>query len=68
MITLSNFINTYIDCIIPDNFIKNFNSDDEFKEWLRKGSEDDLQCALSEFEQSELFEYCELIIDVLNEK
>ena len=55
----------YQEIIDPQNFIKNFNSKAEFENWLWLGSTKDLEGTLSAFEQSEMYEICEIIKGVI---
>ena len=50
----------------PCNLVKTFRSKAEFKEWCKDGTKQDLQTALKEFEKDELYEYCAIMIDILN--
>ena len=58
----------YQEIIDPQNFIKNFNSKAEFENWLWLGSTKDLEGTLSAFEQSEMYEICEIIKGVISKK
>lgn len=63
-----NIEEKYLDITEPSNFIKLFKSEDEFSEWLDMGSVRDLECTLKEFEDSELYEYCSIIHNILVHK
>lgn len=52
----------------PSNFVKNFKSNQEFREWLETGSVEDLEFTLKAFEHDEAYEYCPLILEVIKEK
>lgn len=60
--------NYYNLLVCPQNFVKTFKDNEEFKDWARIGSIKDLFCALEEFKHAELYEYCRLISDVIKEK
>lgn len=51
----------YEHLISPEIFIKNFKGKDEFRVWLRKGCINDLKATLKAFENSGMFEYCDII-------
>ena len=57
----------YLSIIEPKEFIKNFTKD-EFIEWLKQGTKQDLKCTLKQFEDAELYEICILIKKEINEK
>ena len=57
-ISLEELNQKYTDLIRPTNFIHVFKSDDEFREWARLGSTEDIEWAIKEFEKDELFKYC----------
>ena len=48
-------------------FIHVFKSDDEFREWARLGSTEDLEWAIKEFEKDELFKYCNILKQIKDE-
>lgn len=51
----------------PKEFIKTFDSDQEFEDWCRDGTLDDLKATLKAFENSELYEHCRIILNILKE-
>jgi len=57
----------YIDLIRPANFIKTFESDEEFREWARIGSVEDLNWAIKNFEKDELYHHCNILKQVRDE-
>ena len=61
----------YLELIEPENIIEQFNSDDEFIEWLmidENGTHlDDLYFTLKKFEYAEMYYYCEIIKTVIEE-
>jgi protein-arginine kinase activator protein McsA len=58
----------FLDLISPQVFRKNFKTKQAFKEWLEFGTIIDLQCTLEKFVQSEMYEDCSLIRDMINKK
>ena len=54
--------------IDPPNFIKNFATDEHFKDWLRQGLINDCRATLKVFEKADMFEQCILIQSVIDEK
>jgi len=67
-LTLKEINQKYNDLIKPTNFIHVFDTEDEFKEWARMGSVEDLEWAIKEFEKDELYKYCEILKQIKNEK
>ncbi len=67
-LTLEELNQKYTDLIRPTNFIHVFDTEDEFKEWARIGSVEDLDWAIKEFEKDELYIYCEILKQIQNEK
>lgn len=57
----------YVDLIRPTNFIKTFKDDDEFREWARLGTVEDLNWAIKNFEKDELYKYCNILKQVRDE-
>ena len=66
-ISLEELNQKYTDLIRPTNFIHVFKSDDEFREWARLGSTEDLEWAIKEFEKAELFKYCNILKQIKDE-
>lgn len=58
----------YEDFIDPQNLIKHFSDENEFREWCKKGTIQDLKCTLEAFEKAELYEICLIIKDEINKK
>ena len=52
----------------PLDIVKLLDTDAKFLEWLDDGDVSDLEATLSDFEAFELYEYCELIKNVLERK
>lgn len=67
-LTLKEINQKYNELIRPTNFIHVFDTEDEFKEWARMGSVEDLEWAIKEFEKDELYKYCEILKQIKNEK
>ena len=59
--------NAYEKIVDPLNFVKNFDTDDDFMNWLRRGTENDLKGTYKTFYDERLYRYCELIKLVLEE-
>lgn len=63
---MSNINSFYEGLIDPPELVKNFKSDKEFIDWLRIGTKKDMKCALRAFEIEEMYEYCNLIKEEIN--
>lgn len=61
-------LDAYEHIIDPKNFIKNFATDESFKDWLRQGLINDCRATLKVFEKADMFEQCVLIQSVIDEK
>lgn len=66
-ITVEELQQKYVDLIRPINFIKTFKDDDEFREWARLGTVEDLNWAIKNFEKDELYKYCNILKQVRDE-
>jgi len=66
-ITITELQQKYLDLIRPSNFILNFKDDDEFREWARQGTTEDLNWAIKNFEEDELYKYCNILKQVRDE-
>ncbi len=49
-------------------FASKFKSKEEFRKWCEEGTKKDLECALRAFEESEAYEWCTIINEVLKRK
>jgi hypothetical protein len=58
----------YLDLIRPTNFIQTFKNDDDFREWARQGTIEDLNWTIKEFEEDELYEYCSILKQIRDDK
>lgn len=58
----------YLEILNPVELINYFKTDEEFRSWCETGEVLDLSEALIVFENHELYEYCVIIKDVLDEK
>lgn len=61
-------LDAYEHIIDPKNFIKNFATDESFKDWLRQGLINDCRATLKVFTEAEMYEECRLIQHVIDEK
>ena len=60
-------INEAYEAIIePSNIRNQFKTVEEFISWLETGSKEDLVCTLLAFEDSEMYEDCNIILNVIN--
>jgi hypothetical protein len=58
----------YVDYITyPPNFVKYFETDEEFIEWCKLGTKDELENLLNIFREYKLDDHCILIFEVLQE-
>ena len=60
--------NIYRDIIDPPNLIKHFVDLEDFRYWLRDGTIQDLEISLKLFEEYELYEHCQIILEEINKK
>lgn len=58
----------YKDITDPKNWVKMFPTIESFKKWVMIGTLKDIECTLKEFEKAELYEYCAVILEVINDK
>jgi|TARA_B110000908_G_scaffold14652_1_gene16765 hypothetical protein len=66
-ISVAELQQKYIDLIRPTNFIQTFKNDEEFKEWARQGTPEDLDWAIKNFEKDELYKYCNILKQIRDE-
>ena len=57
----------YEQILQPNEFIKNFGSLNEFRDWALQGSKLDLQEAIKVFQCYELYEHCAIMQNILND-
>ncbi len=58
----------YDEILLPREFVKNFVDMEHFKEWCRGGLINDCKAMLDIFINYEMYEYCQAIQDVIDEK
>ena len=51
----------YLELIQPPTFIELFETDNDFREWLQIGTKEEMGWALKAFERYELYNYCKII-------
>ena len=51
----------YLDLIQPKKLVEHFEDEEEFREWLRIGTTEEMRWALRAFESEELYRYCKII-------
>jgi|TARA_R110002124_G_scaffold56202_1_gene158821 hypothetical protein len=51
----------YLDLIQPSSLIELFENTEEFRDWLRMGTREEMGWALKAFERDELYSYCKII-------
>ncbi|MDA9262884.1 hypothetical protein OAC86_00955 [bacterium] len=66
-ISVAELQQKYLDLIRPTNFIKTFKDDEEFREWAKQGTTEDLDWAIKNFEKDELYTYCNILKQVRDE-
>jgi hypothetical protein len=65
---LDDITKKYEDITNPQNWVKMFPTMESFKKWVMLGTLDDIEATLSEFEEAELYEYCSVILEVINNR
>ena len=65
---LDEITDAYKDITNQQNWVKMFPNMESFKKWVMLGTLDDIEATLVEFEEVELYEYCSVILEVLNDK
>ncbi|QQO97068.1 hypothetical protein Nekkels1_64 [Cellulophaga phage Nekkels_1] len=58
----------YEEMMIPSNFVKGFADMEHFREWARQGIINDCKATLKVFEKHEMYEYCKVLQDVIDDK
>lgn len=64
----SDINSPYEEITKPSEFIKNFKTLAEFKDWCKEGSLMDLFCTLTRFENAEEYLHCAVIRDTITDK
>lgn len=64
---MDEIIDTYKNIWQPKNFIKLFKDKEEFKEWARSGTKEDVYLTIKIFEKEELYEWCEILYRIYTE-
>ena len=67
-VSLKVIIGKYNELIEPNLFVEQFKDKEEFREWCKQGTKQDLQCTLKAFEESEAYEWCSVINEVIKGK
>lgn len=58
----------YNEMILPRKFVSNFRDKGHFREWASRGCVNDLKAAIKTFEYHELYEYCSIMQDIIDER
>jgi len=54
--------------VIPEVFVLGFNTEDDFRKWAYRQSFSDLQDIIAIFEESEMYEYCAVLMEAKEAK
>jgi len=65
---LEEIINRYEQLWMPCNFVHIFKTMEDFEDWARLGTVEDLFVTLRLFEKGELYEHCEILLKIYKEK
>ncbi len=65
---LEEIINRYEQLWMPCNFVHIFKTMEDFEDWARLGTAEDLLVTLKLFEKDELYEHCIVLKKIYNEK
>ena len=65
---LEEIINRYEHLWMPCNFVHLFKSMKEFEDWASMGTAEDVLATLKLFEKDELYEHCQVLLKIYNEK
>jgi len=65
---IDGFIQVLEVMLKPSNFVKNFETKEDFIEWANEGEVEDVQFALKAFEDDEMYEYCQILKEVIESK
>ncbi len=63
-----NLDEAYLLILEADEFVKNFETMEEFRDWCDEGELVDLYPVLDIFEEYELYEHCAVIKDIIDKK
>lgn len=66
--TIEELEKEYKELIYPPNFVQLFKDMNEFKQWARLGSGEDLEACITEFKKYELYEWCAIMQQILLEE
>ena len=58
---MDNLEQMYLDLIQPSKLVEHFENEEEFREWLKIGTAEEMEWALKAFEKEELYRYCKII-------
>lgn len=59
---------SYEHLIDPLNFVQNFKTKEEFKEWARQGLINDIKATIKCYEKKELYLHCAWLQEVIDER
>lgn len=66
---IDQMISAYEAMIEPTNFVELFNTMSDFRDWCELGTIEDLEYTLDIFKNyEEVYEYCTVITEVINQK
>ena len=65
---VQSLINKIEEIIHPLNMVEMFKDMDEFREWSKLGSKEDLDHAINKFLKYELYEHCQIMKEVKEQK
>ena len=56
----------YLDLIQPSSLVELFENTEDFRDWLRMGTYQEMGWALKAFEREEMYSYCKIIKEEIN--
>lgn len=62
-----DFNKLFKEIIEPQNLIKNFKNEKEFRDWLDLGNAEDIEATLKVFEKAEMYKICAIIKKYMEE-